>query len=382
MELIFGIILGLLILVLLVVVHELGHAIVARRNGVVVEEFGIGFPPKAWAKKLKNGILFSLNWLPLGGFVKLQGEHDAATGKCDYGAATFWQKTKILLAGVGINWLVAALLLTVLAWTGLPKIIPNQFSVPGDTTVTKQSVEITAVTKDSPAAKAGLKVGDKVVRFAGEPVPNPEDLANQTRLKKGQTVEMIYTRDGEEKSVDVALRSDNKDQQGYLGVGSGQREQLQATWSAPLVGVMTTGQFTIVTLQGLGDLLVNLISGVVFQFSPNEIAREQAHRDLNAASSSVAGPIGILGTIFPAAEQAGPTQLVFLTAIISLTLAVMNVLPIPALDGGRWFIMLLYRLRKKTLTKEREEKIQGTGFLILMGLVIIITIADVSKLIK
>jgi regulator of sigma E protease len=89
--LILGILIGLIVLVLLVSVHELGHAIVARRNGVVVEEFGIGFPPRAWAKKLKNGILFTLNWLPIGGFVKLQGEHDAANKKGDYGAATFWQ---------------------------------------------------------------------------------------------------------------------------------------------------------------------------------------------------------------------------------------------------------------------------------------------------
>ena len=95
MQLIFGIILGLLILVILVVVHELGHAIIARRNGVVVEEFGIGFPPRAWAKKLKNGVLFSLNWLPLGGFVKLQGENDSANKKGDYGAASYWAKTRM-----------------------------------------------------------------------------------------------------------------------------------------------------------------------------------------------------------------------------------------------------------------------------------------------
>src|SRR5665648_1277834 len=95
----------LLILVFLVVVHELGHAIVALRNGVVVEEFGIGFPPRAWGKKLKNGMLFSLNYLPLGGFVKLQGENDAAAKKGDYGAASFWVKTKILFAGVFINWI-------------------------------------------------------------------------------------------------------------------------------------------------------------------------------------------------------------------------------------------------------------------------------------
>jgi regulator of sigma E protease len=95
---------------------------------------------------------------------------------------------------------------------------------------------------------------------------------------------------------------------------------------------------------------------------------------------SVAGPVGILGVIFPAAQQAGLTQLVFLTAVISLTLAVMNILPIPALDGGRWTVMTIFRLMKKKLTKEREEKIQTIGFLILMGLIILVTITDVTKL--
>jgi regulator of sigma E protease len=382
MQLLFGIILGLLILVILVVVHELGHAIVARRNGVVVEEFGIGFPPRAWSKKLKNGILFSLNWLPLGGFVKLQGEHDAAKKKGDYGAASYWIKTKILLAGVIMNWVVAAVLLTVLAWTGLPKVLPDQFSMPGDTILTKKPVEVVEVTKDSPAAKAGLKIGDQILRFAGEPVPTADSLAKQSKASKGKTVEIIYSRKGIESSAAVMLRDSNDNNQGYLGVGSGQQEQIKASWSAPIVGVVTTGQITWATLQGLGNVVGNLVSGIVLQFSPDSATRTQAHQSLAAASGSVAGPIGILGTIFPAAEQAGLTQLVFLSAIISLTLAVMNVLPIPALDGGRWFVMTIFKLRKKELTKEREEQIQGTGFLVLMLLVVVVTVADVSKLFK
>ncbi len=380
MELIFGIVIGLLILVFLVAVHELGHAIVARRNGVVVEEFGIGFPPRAWKKKLKNGVLFTLNWLPLGGFVKLQGEHDAADKKGDYGAATYWQKTKILLAGVGINWLVAAALLSILAWTGLPKIVPNQFSIPSDTTVIKQPIELTTVTKGSPAAEAGLKTGDQIVRFAGEAVSSAEAFVAQTKAKKGKKVEIIYAREGIEHNTQVTLRHSNDNKQGYLGVGSGQREQIKASWSAPVVGIVTTAQFTLITLQGLGDLVTNLVSGVVLQFSPDHATREHAHQSLSTVGNSVAGPIGILGTIFPAAEQAGLTQLVFLTAIISLTLAVMNALPIPALDGGRWFIMTIFRLRGKTLTKEREEQIQGIGFLVLMLLVVAVTVADVGKL--
>lgn len=382
MELIFGIIIGLLTLVILVVVHELGHAIVAKRNGVVVEEFGIGFPPKAWAKKLKNGVLFSVNWLPLGGFVKLQGEHDSADKKGDYGAASFWVKTKILLAGVSINWLVAAGLLTILAWTGLPKVLPDQFSIPGDTTITKQPVQVATVTKDSPAENAGLKVGDKIVRFAGEPVPTPQTLIEQTKQNKGKTVEIIYTRGGVEQTANATLRSDNDKQKGYLGVGPDQKQKIQASWSAPIVGVVTAGQFTLVTLQGLGELVVNLVGGLVLQLSPDSNTRDQAKTSLDAAGNSVAGPVGILGVIFPAAEQAGLSQLIFLTALISLTLAVMNVLPIPALDGGRWFVTALYKVLRKPLTKEREEKIQGTGFMVLMALVVIVTVADVGKLFK
>lgn len=380
MELFFGIILGLIILVLLVVVHELGHAVAARKEGVVVEEFGIGFPPRAWAKKLKNGVLFSINWLPLGGFVKLQGEHDAADQKGDYGAASYWVKTKILLAGVGINWIVAAILLTILSLTGLPKILPNQFSIASDTTIVKQSVEIATISKDSPADKAGLKLGDKLVRFAGQPVSSSEGFVEQTSANKGKTVDVVYSRDGVEASSKVTLRADNADKKGYLGVGPGQREQIKATWSAPIVGAVTTVQFTAVTFQGLGDLVANIAKGIVLQLSPDQSVREAAGKNLQAAGGSVAGPIGILGTIFPAAEKAGLTQLVFLTAIISLTLAVMNFLPIPALDGGRWFTMTIFRLLKKPLTKEREEKIQAAGFLTLMSLVVIVTVADVAKL--
>lgn len=382
MELIFGILVGLFVLVLLVTVHELGHAIAARRNGVIVEEFGIGFPPRAWGKKLKNGVLFSLNWLPLGGFVKLQGEHDAARKKGDYGAATFWQKTKILLAGVLMNWVVAAVLLTVLAWTGLPKIVENQFTVAGDTTTVREPVEVATVVKDSPAAKAGLETGDQILRFAGEQVLTPAELTQKTEDYKGKQVEVIYSRDGVESSTKVTLRGDNDDKKGYLGIGSGQRESIRATWSAPIVGVVTTGQFTLLTLQGLGDLVANTFSGIFLQFSPDQAAREQASQNLEEAGASVAGPIGILGTIFPAAEQAGLTQLVFLSAIISLTLAVMNVLPIPALDGGRWFVTAIFRVMKKPLTKEREEQIQGTGFMVLMLLVLVVTIADITKLFK
>ncbi|MGB2786862.1 MAG: M50 family metallopeptidase [Candidatus Saccharimonadaceae bacterium] len=383
MELISGVILGLIVLTLLVVAHELGHAITARRNGVVVEEFGVGFPPKAWSKKIKKSWLgkdveYSVNWLPLGGFVKLQGENDAASGKGDYGAATFWQKTKILLAGVMMNWLVAAVLFTVLALTGLPKILPNQFTVPGDTVVTKQPVELANVAKDSPAEQAGLKAGDQILSIAGSEVPSTEELSKLTAQNKGRNVPVVYSRAGSEQTLNVQLRDDPE--KGYLGVNQVQREEIRATWSAPVIGVGTTVQLSYETVKGLGDLLYKSVSGAIMQFSGDKSASDQAKQNLNDARNSVAGPVGIFGTIFPAAEKAGPTHVVLVAAIISLSLAVMNILPIPALDGGRWFVTALYKIRKKELLKETEEKIHGTGFMVLIGLILLITVVDIGKL--
>jgi regulator of sigma E protease len=145
--------------------------------------------------------------------------------------------------------------------------------------------------------------------------------------------------------------------------------------------VVTTAQFTYETLRGLGSMVGNLVSGMIMQFSDDENARTEAQANLTSASDSVAGPLGILGVIFPAAGKAGITQTIFLTAIISLSLAVVNILPIPALDGGRWLVMTIFKISKRKLTKELEEKIQMIGFAFIMALVILVTIADIAKII-
>lgn len=382
---IIGIIVGIIILVLLVAVHELGHGIVANRNGVVVEEFGIGFPPKAWGRKIKKSILgknvlFSLNWLPIGGFVKLQGEHDAADGKGDYGAATFWQKTKIMLAGVTINWLVAAVLLSILAVTGLPQVLPHQFTVPSDTTMVQKPVKIAQVEKGSPAQKAGFKAGDKIEKFNGTTVITPDQLSKLTTAQQGKSVQILYSREGSDHTATVNLRSgEEAKKEGSLGVAMSQEQLTRSTWSAPIVGVGTTAQFSWVTIKGIGTLIGNLVSGTVMQFSHDQQTQHAAHANIQAAKNSVAGPLSIVGVIFPAAEKAGLTQLVLLTAIISLTLAVMNVLPIPALDGGRWYTMALFKVIRQKLTEAREERIQATGFMILMVLIVLVTISDIGR---
>lgn len=385
MDIIAGVIIGIIVLTILVVIHELGHGLVAKKHGVIVEEFGIGFPPRAWSKKIPRSILgenveYSVNWLPLGGFVKLQGEHDAADKKGDYGAATFWQKTQILLAGVAMNWLTAAALLSILATSGIPNILQNQFYVPTDAQIISQPVELVSVTPGLPAAKAGLQQGDKLLRVNGAPLENAQALSELTKAERGKTIEIIYSRQNVERSTKVMLRTDNEDKKGYLGASPSQLELIKASWSAPIVGIATTAQMSWVTIQGLGDVVANGVSGLVMKLSPNKDDQAAANAKLATVGDSVAGPVGIFGVIFPAAEKAGPTHVIMLAAIISLTLAVMNILPIPALDGGRWFVTAMFKLFKRPLGKDLEEKIHGTGFMVLMGLVILITIADIGKL--
>lgn len=382
MEVLFGVIVGLLALIVLVVLHELGHAIVARRNGVVVEEFGIGFPPRAWVKKVTQSFLgknveFTLNWLPLGGFVKLKGEYDSADKKGDYGAASYWVKTKILLAGVVANWATAIVLITILAITGLPKVIPDQFTVAQDARTVYGPVQLTAISDGFPAQKAGLQTGDVVTKIDEQQITSSQQLIEATKKRQGREVSVTYEREGKERVADVTLKRGDGP---VFGAGLGQTTKTYATWSAPVVGVVVTGQLTLETLKGLGQLIANLATGLTSQLSGDDKVRQAGSAELSAAGDSVAGPVGILGVIFPAAQQAGLTQLTLLVAIVSIALAVMNTLPIPALDGGRWFTMTIFRLLKKPLTKEREEKIQTAGFLALMTLIIVVTIADVGKL--
>ena len=383
---VWGILLGLFVLISLVVLHELGHALVAKRNGVKIEEFGIGFPPAAKKWKVKRSflgedVIFSLNWLPLGGFVRLKGEYDSAKGKGTYGGSTFWVKTKILLAGVMMNWLTAIILFTVLAVIGLPKVLSNQVQLPFDTEVLRSPVSVVKITPDSPADRAGIKVGDQLIDINNQPLNEAEKLPIITKQNAGKKVPIKYSRDGKESLIDVQLNSEQTAKAGgYLGVVTSQSEKIYSTWSAPIMGVATTGQLSYETIKGVGVLLVKTTHGLFGQIFGSEQSKQSARADLSSVGDSVAGPIGILGVLFPSVVNSGIAQVIFVAALISLTLAVMNILPIPALDGGRWFTMAIFRLFKKELTKEREENIQATGMLILLILTILVTVSDVGKL--
>ena len=157
--------LGIILFVLLVVVHEFGHMVAAKKNGVEVEEFGIGFPPRAKLLGKKNGTEYTLNWLPIGGFVKLKGEHDAATEKGSFGAAKFSKKALIIGAGVLMNWLAAIVIFTIISLLGMPQLINNQFKISSDAKTIRQEVFAGTVEDNSPAASIGLKQGDRIIKI-------------------------------------------------------------------------------------------------------------------------------------------------------------------------------------------------------------------------
>lgn len=368
-------ILALAMFVGLVVIHELGHFFAARKGGVHVEEFGLGFPPKAWGKTLKSGLLFTVNWLPLGGFVRLKGEHDSAKAKGSFGAAPLKTKIIIMLAGVGVNLGAAFVLLTVLAWIGMPKLIDNQFTVSSDTKVSQSRVYVGAVEAGSPADKAGLKERDRLISLAGQDTKNTiasaDSFPELTKKNAGQKVLITIDRGNAKQTLTVNLRSEKEvsdskktdNPKGYLGVSPTEFTLRRSTWSAPIVAAGTIKQFTVETFKGLGKALWNALRGQGKQ-----------------ASEQVAGPVSIF-VLLKDSSTIGFQFMLMIIAIISLTLAIMNVLPIPALDGGRLFVTLLYRVvLRKPLTQETEERIHGTGFMLLLALMALITIVDIKRL--
>lgn len=351
--------LGIILFILLVVVHEYGHFIAARRGGVEVEEFGLGFPPRAKVLTKKNGTTYTLNWLPIGGFVKLKGEHDAATEKGSFGAASFGRKSLIIGAGVLMNWLAAAVIFTVVALIGMPHLLDDQFQVNRDANIIRQEVFAGYVEEGSPAESIGVQVGDRIVSINGETVKTGDQLREATKQYAGEPAEVVFSRDGEQRTESTTLRNDPE--KGNFGVAPGEQTLVRSTWSAPIVGVGTTVQFTAATFQGLFGALANLFSG-----------------NASEAGQAVTGPVGIVVVLQDLARQ-GLVFVLFLIGVISVSLAVMNVLPIPALDGGRLFVMALFRAFKKPLTKDMEERIHGTGMIALLLLAAVITVVDIRR---
>jgi regulator of sigma E protease len=379
---------GILLFIGLVVVHEFGHFIVSRRNGVEVEEFGIFFPPRLYKKRTKGGWDFTINALPLGGFVRLKGEHDSDTEPGSFGAATLWVKSKIMAAGVVMNLITALVIFTFLALVGMPKLVDNQFTVKSDTHLAGSKTLVGYIDSGSPAAKAGLRPQDQLVGIqpvGGKAinVNSSDQLPNITKDLAGQRVDIIYKRNGKVGQVKTTLLSRQEvaasrktgNTKGYLGVSPADFSLQRSTWSAPVVAVGFSAQVTALTFQGLGHALAGLGSTIAGIATGNTTARQHGQ---TSASSQVSGPVGIF-VILKDGSLLGYQFMLLIIGIISLTLAIMNILPVPALDGGRLWITLITRGLKRPLSARKEEAINAAGFFVLISLIVLITFVDVKR---
>ncbi|HSX41209.1 MAG TPA: site-2 protease family protein [Candidatus Saccharimonadales bacterium] len=353
------ILLVILIFGLLVFVHELGHFVAARRNGVEVEEFGFGFPPLLYGRQVGR-TKYSINWIPLGGFVRLKGENLTDGTEGSFGAASFWAKTKILLAGVTMNALVAYLILVYLCLTGLPPLIDKQFAFGQASYAQPKQVMVVAVEPDSPADRNDIKRGDILLEADGQKLSSESDLLNFTKSHAGRSVTIDVDRHGQRRTIHTLLRpADSK--QGFLGVTPLQTYKLKYGFvDSLIVSAGLLWQLIIGTLLAFGGLIAGLfIHGQV--------------------SDQVAGPVGIV-VILSNIVNLGLAYVLTFVASISLSLAVINALPLPALDGGRWVMALAQAISGKTLSERVETAIHAAGFVALILLMVVVTAFDIARL--
>ena len=363
-----------IILVVLIVVHEFGHFIVAKRMGIRVDEFGIGFPPRALTMLRKGETIYTLNWLPFGGFVKIFGENpDEESLQGSDKDRSLAHKSKmvqilVLIAGVGFNVLLAWFLFVVVFMVGsLTAIVPGE-----DTTyITGSELRIVNILPDSPAQMAGLKTGDTILSLiSGSDVlndPTPDSTTAFVAQHAEGFIEMYYKRDGDsgvytsELTPVTGLIADSPNQPA-LGVGMSLVGELKlpihlATWEATLL---------------TGDMLKNISIGLVTFFA--------SAFTLSADLSQITGPIGIVGLVGDAASL-GVVSVLMFSAFISLNLAVINVLPIPALDGGRIMFVLIEALKGSPIKPYVGNLLNTIGFAVLIIFMVVVSFNDILRIV-
>jgi regulator of sigma E protease len=360
------------VLIVLVLVHELGHYIVAKRAGITVEEFGIGFPPRI-ASVMWNGTRYSVNAIPLGGFVRMLGEDgdvevrrlrerglsEAEVDKAMEGAFNrrpIWVRIGVLLAGVAMNFILAAGLFA--GALSLPALIGHG------------PLHVIEVQESSPA-DGKLKVGDSIVAADGRTFDRSADLTEYVRGRAGFVVELTVERGDEELTVPIIPRSVSEEdrRRGIGPVGfSYEADRLveePSTVSGPIDalarGTAFAASLAIQIPGGLADAVGGLLG-------------------LNPNAGDARGPIGIAQETGRVLQSPLQQQLAFV-GLLSVNLAVLNVLPFPPLDGGRIAVVVIESMRRRRLPAEREALIYLTGFAVLMALIILISIQDIQRLI-
>lgn len=364
-----SIIIFLIILALLILVHEFGHFIVAKKSGIRVDEFGLGFPPKIFSKKW-GGTLYTLNAIPFGGFVKIFGEDSHSESILPEDRSTsFYYKPKyiqaaVLVAGVFFNILFAWVLISLGYSIGIPSPVKH----PGYGEVGNIHLVVTEVMTDSPAQKAGLKTGDYMKTIVSgattldESNMSPENVQNIISEIKTKNIEVTYVRGNDApKTVSIEPNENIVPGKRAIGIAMGKIGILKLPIHLAVIdGARTTYFLTKATAVGLVSFLGNAIL-------------------FKSDFSQVSGPIGIAGVVGEATKL-GFTYIISITALISINLAIINLLPFPALDGGRLLFTIIEAIRRKPISPKFVRNANFIGFAILLLLMVVVSAHDLFKL--
>ena len=346
------------ILIGLIVVHEIGHFVTAKLTGVKVEEAGLGYPPRLWGKQIGETI-YSINWLPLGGFVRMLGEEDPSDSG-SLAAKPAWVRLLVLSAGSAMNFALPFLLFTI------------TFMIPRDVPV--GLTQIVQVLDNSPAQEAGLEEGDVIFAINGHEVRNTQEVGKQIRLNMGETVTMQVRHGYEVQEFDVEARwapptytdaQGEERRQGPTGIiisplhpGLTESESFPP-WEAFPKSITTT--FEVLTLAR--NEITSWIKG--------------------GGSPQVAGPVGIAQATDEVVEESGYRPLLEFAALLSINLAIINILPLPMLDGGRIVFVLIEVVRRgKRIPPEKEALVHFIGLVLILTFAVVVTFFDIQRILS
>ncbi len=352
------IVIFIIILGLLVFVHELGHFIMAKRAGMAVEEFGFGFPPRLFGIK-KGETMYSINWIPLGGFVKILGE-DGQTSEnpLSFGSKSFARRFSVLAAGVTMNVIFAWLLISLGLGLGLPTVVNQGEQLPSHAKLKSASIAVLEVSPQTPAEAADLKVGDHITKINGEQITGLEDVQNLTNKYAGTEVVYEVTRGSTVMEKRITPRANPPADQGPLGISLASVGLVSYPWYMVLYkGVIATANLIWSTLVAFWVVITNLLSGA-------------------GPGVDLTGPVGIAKLTGDVAAL-GFIYLLQFTAVLSINLAIINAIPFPALDGGRIFFLVIEKIRGKKMNAKAEQVANTIGFALLLLLMLFVTIKDV-----